>query len=78
MVSVEKVGNLGKSRQSILQISVNFKPTQMPTNQKVPDYSKADYSKLRDMMTLNWPSLFTDLTASNCWTILREKIDHAF
>ena len=77
VVSVEDVGNLGKSKHSILQIAVNSKPIQMPTTQKVPDHSKADYSKLRDMMTVDWPSLFTDLNASDCWTILREKLDHA-
>ena len=32
VVSVEDVGNLGKSKHSILQIAVNSKPIQMPNS----------------------------------------------
>ena len=50
--SVEDVGNLGKSHHSIPLDKVISNPTRPRSTEQVPDFAKADFSKLKDCMSI--------------------------
>ena len=72
--SVEDVGNLGKSHHSIIMAKVVCNPTRLPTTEKVPDYAKADFSKLRDCMSLDWYSELNGIGAQDGWTLFKTRL----
>ena len=78
ITSVEDVGNLGKSHHSILHIKVDTKPTQMSTTEKVLDYAKADFNKMRACISsVNWNEQFDSLNTFQCWDIFKETLTKA-
>ena len=77
ILSVEDVGNLGKSHHSLLLAKVVAKPTRLPSTEQIPDYGKADYSKLRDCMSIDWSSELKDIGAQDGWMIFKTKLNAA-
>ena len=74
VISVEDVGNLGKSHHSMLLAKVLLNPTRLSTTEQVPDYPKADFSKLKDCMSLDWSSKLENLSADEGWIIFKSKL----
>ena len=72
--SVEDGGNLGKSHHSILLAKVISNPTRLPSTEQIPDYAKADFSKLRDCMSIDWNSEFRGVGAQDGWTIFKNRL----
>ena len=74
VISVEDVGNLGKSHHSMLLAKVLLNPTRLSTTEQVPDYPKADFSKLKDCMSLDWSSKLENLSADEGWITFKSKL----
>ena len=74
VLSVKDVGNLGKSRHSILLAKVIANPTRLPSTEQIPDYAKADFSKLRDFMSIDWASELSEVGANDGWTLFKNKL----
>ena len=73
--SVEDVGVLGKSHHSMLAVKVNTCPTHIKTEERVPDYSKADFDKLRDITSsIAWSDDLNPLSASEAWDVFKNKL----
>ena len=71
--SVDNVGNLGKSHHSILHIKVNTNPTNSLSTQKVPDYSKADYGKMKLILSdIDWEDLFSKSDTHEAWDTFKK------
>ena len=54
--SILDVGNLGKSHHSMLLANVIVNPKRLPSTELVPDYAKADFSKLKESISIEWNS----------------------
>ena len=74
VTQVEDVGNLGKSHHSILHAKIDVRPTRMPSLEKVPDYAKADFEKLRDCMNIDWNAELGNLGADDSWSCFKGKL----
>ena len=72
--SVEDVGNLGKSHHSILLAKVISNPTRPRSTEQVPDYAKADFSKLKDCMSIDWEAEIGECGAEDAWTMFKNKL----
>ena len=78
ITSVGDVGNLGKSRHSILRVEVNANPNCMLSTEKVPDYRKADFNKMKTCISsVNWEEQFGPLNTFQCWDILKEELSNS-
>lgn len=49
-------------------------PKRLPSTKQVPDYVKADFSKLKESMSIDWSSEFADLGAQVGWTMFKTKL----
>ena len=74
-VSVEDVGNLGKSKHSILLAKVDVSAARLKSSELIPDYSKADFNKLRESMSVDWPSVLNGTTAQENWEIFKMRLE---
>ena len=78
VLSVDDAGNLGKSKHSILHGKVDLNPKQSPTSENVLDYSKADFSKLKEKLSaINWNTHLNGLSTEDSWTFFTEKLNAA-
>ena len=77
ILSVEDVGNLGKSHHSLLLAKIVANPTRLPTTEQIPDYGKADFAKLRDCMSIDWSSELKDIGAQDGWMAFKNKLTAA-
>ena len=74
VASIENVGNLGKSRHSILHVKIDTNPTRMPSTQQIPDYSNADFVKMKECLTMDWKLQLGDKSANDGWIHFKEKL----
>ena len=74
VISVKDIGNLGKSHHSLLFAKVLVNPTRLSTTEQVPDYTKADFTKLKDSMSIDWSSKLEILSAQEGWLLFKNKL----
>ena len=74
VLSVEDAGNLGKSHHSMLLTYVDANPSRSRSTELIPDYSKADFSKLRELMSIDWCLELADIGAQDGWTLFKETL----
>ena len=76
--SVSDVGNLGKSHHSILRIQINTKPSLITSTEKVPDYAKADFVKMKNYVSsVDWVARFEHFDTFQCWDLFKETLSDA-
>ena len=46
----------------------------MPSTQKVLDYTNADFSKLRDLMSIDWNLELSSKNTQDSWLLFKEKL----
>ena len=72
-VTVESAGNLGKSHHSILQIHVDCNLSNAATTERIPDYGKADFNKMRSRISLiDWSARLESLNTFQSWDLFKQ------
>ena len=52
-------------------------PKRLPSTEIVPDFAKADFSKLKQCMSINWASEFSDIGAESAWMMFKTKLQES-
>ena len=68
------MGNLGKSPHCIIHAVLDTSPSRLPSKEKILDYSKADFSGIKNRLSLDWYTLFKNNGAEHSWLIFKEKL----
>ena len=76
---IETASGLGKSDHSVIKVVLNCTPTYEPISKTVYKYDKGDYTKMEDLLNIDWEAEFSnhqgDVQAQ--WDILMSKLRQA-
>ena len=77
--TTETASGLGKSDHSVIKVALNCTPTYEPISKTVYKYDKGDYTKMEDLLNIDWKAEFSnhqgDVQAQ--WDILMSKLRQA-
>ena len=77
--TIETAPGLGKSYHSVIKVFLNCTPTYEPISKTVYKYDKGDYTKMEDLLNIDWEAEFSnhqgDVQAQ--WDILMSKLRQA-
>ena len=75
IASVKPMGQLGASHHSMIQVEMIIPTSSNSTEELVPDYSKANFSQMREMLAaIDWQSRLNDLNAEDSWTLFKNIV----
>ena len=75
IASVKPVGQLGASHHSMIMLELITPSHSNDTSELVPDYAKADFSAMREKISLiDWKEKLDILDASNSWECFKETV----
>ena len=73
--SVEDVGTLGKSHHSIIHVKVDTRPATTFSTEKVPDYEKADFRKMNELVdSIDWSERLQPLDTYQSWDLFKSTL----
>ena len=77
--TIKTASGLGKSDHSVIKVVLNCTPTYEPISKTVYKYDKGDYTKMEDLLNIDWEAEFSnhqgDVQAQ--WDILMSKLREA-
>ena len=77
--TIETASGLGKSDHSVIKVVLNCTPTYEPISKTVYKYDKGDYTKIEDILNIDWEAEFSnhqgDVQAQ--WGICMSKLRQA-
>ena len=58
--TIETASGLGKSDHSVIKVVLNCTPTYEPISKTVYKYDKGDYTKMEDLLNIDWEAEFSN------------------
>ena len=77
ILEIDDVGRLGKSDHVILQIKTLVKVKNNKTTELIPDWSKADIDKLKELLDIDWGKEMKDMDTETSWKFFQKRLDIA-